>query len=203
MLTPSLAFAIAWPTRSANFSIQYASTTDVNNMKIQGQTLARDYSKVFELARPDGNSLLLRLQPLPLGFHRRLRTRGIVAPTPPVRIVRDSSGRPLRDERGLAIVREDEQDEHFLSTWEEYHQRVAVLVVAEAVHVDSTVEFDTALPTESENWQMYADNLYAELKEAGFTAGDLIQICEEVCKMSNLISEHIQAAQKSYLGAGN
>ncbi len=172
-------------------------------MKINGQTLQRDYSRQVELPRPDGSSVMLRLQPLPLGFHRQVKKQGILAPLPPARIARDSSGRPLRDERGVAIMLEDEHDKTFLEEWELYHQRLAVLIVAKALEVDPTVEFETVHPNQLDDWTEYADELYAELEAAGFSAGDLIYLCEEVCRMSNLAGEHLSQATTDFIPQSN
>ena len=85
---------------------------------------------------------------------------------------------------------EDEHDETFLEEWEQYHQRLAVLIVAKGLEVDPAVDFETPIPT-GNNWAEYADQLFTELEEAGFAAGDLIYLCEEVCRMSNLAGEHL------------
>lgn len=167
-------------------------------MKIHGQKPKRDYNFPVELPRPDGNNLSLLLQPLPLGFHRQLRKRGIIAPAPPARVARDSSGKPLRDERGVAIMIEDEHDQAYLEEWEQYHQRLAVLIVAKGLEVDPAVDFEASIPT-SNDWTEYADQLFKELEAAGFAAGDLIYLCEVICKMSNLASEHLAQATTDFV----
>ena len=107
----------------------------------------------MELPRADGSSLVLTLQPLPLGFHGRLRDNGIVPPTPPVRVARDSTGKPIRDGNGLALMRADEQDPRYRQELELYHQRVAVLVLVESLQADPDVEIETPAPAAPSSYE--------------------------------------------------
>lgn len=168
-------------------------------MKINGQSLSDGYVRQVELPRPDGSSLMLSLRPLSLGFHRRLRSRGILMPTAPTRVARDANGRPMRDERGMAVLTGDDTDERYRAELETYHQRVAVLAVAEALHADSTIEFETAAPAADGDWRQYADDLYGELERSGWTAGDLVWLCHEVCRLSNLVGDDLAESQRNFL----
>jgi hypothetical protein len=181
-------------------------------MRIQGVT-AETYSRVIVLPREGGTDWTFTIQPLPLGFHRRLRTRGVTPPSPPTRVARDSAGKALRDEQGQAVLAGDVQDAEYLADLELYHQRVAVLAVEEALRADAAVTFAARRPDEGaathprgesrSPWCVYADALYQELEEAGFTAGDLVLLCQEVCRLSNLTGEHLQKARGSFSsGAG-
>ncbi len=161
-------------------------------MKIQGQTVQKKYHKTIMLNRPDGENLELTISPLPLGFHTRLREQGIIPPAPPTRIARDSSGRPVRDSQGMAVVVSEENDQEFQIEFEKYHQRVAVIAAAEALEGDPNIEFESKKPGSKESWVEYADELYQEFEEAGFSAGDLISLCQEICRLSNLLDDHIQ-----------
>lgn len=165
-------------------------------MQLRGQNRATPFTQTVTLPRPDGDGWSFTLQPLPLGFHRRLRTRGLLPPSPPARLVRDSSGRPLRDETGQVVTAADTTDRQYLAELELYHQRVAVLAVAEALRADPRVAFDAPPPAADvpEAWTQYADALHAELEAAGFTAGDLILLCQAVCRLSNLLSDHLRMA---------
>lgn len=171
-------------------------------MQLFGQELANDYVHPFELKRPDGSTLIFRLSPLPLGFQRKLRKRGLVQPTPPVKILRDSTGKPLRDANGLALTHTDSADGKFQEELEQYHQRVAVLAVVEALRNESQVTFDALAPSAddvSESvWIQYADAVFEELERSGMTIGDLISFCNEVCRMSNMLDRNLQEAQANF-----
>ncbi|QDT67063.1 hypothetical protein [Calycomorphotria hydatis] len=160
-------------------------------MKINGQPLPATFQTNFALPRPDGTRLVLTLTPLPLGFHNRLRSRGILAPSAPVRVARDSNGKPLRDEAGLAIMLVDDQDSAYRQEIELYHQRIATLIVSESLQHDQKIEFETPTPVD-DDWKRYADKLFRELERSGFSAGDLILLCEEISRMSNLTGDHLR-----------
>lgn len=159
----------------------------------------------FVLLRPDGTEWLFHLSPLPLGFQRRLRTQGIVRPLAPLVVVRDSSGKPMRDSAGLAVMRSNDQDAVFLAELELYHQRVAVLAIAEALRSDPDVRFEHTPPgsdpMQASDWAEYADALHEELAAAGFTDGDLIRLCDEICRQSNLVEDHLTQARRNFSSA--
>ena len=167
-------------------------------MRIKGQECFKDYSQEILLPRPGGEAISLKISPLPLGFHRRLRKQGIVSPQPPRRVARDSNQQPIRDERGQAVFMEHERDEAYVEALEMYHQRIAVLMIAEALSSDGNVEFATEIPVEG-NLVSCADALYVELEESGFQAGDLILLCNEIGKLSNLFDEHLGDSQQHFL----
>lgn len=169
-------------------------------MRIEGQEKLGDYSQEIRLPRPGGSDLVLTVTPLPLGFHRRLRQHGINSPVPPRRVARDSQQKPLRDERGQALFVEELQDSVYLDALELYHQRVAVLVLVEGLKADSRVEFSTKAPLEGD-WAEYADQLYEELEQAGFCAGDMIFLCREIGKLSNLFDAHVEERQRDFFSA--
>jgi hypothetical protein len=170
-------------------------------MKLRGEQLRPATTQVVKLPRPDGTEWCFTVQPLPLGFHRRLRDRGLNPPAAPTRVVRDSSGRPIRDDTGAVVTSTDAADPQFLCELETYHQRVAVLAVAEALRADAAVTFETAAPAANApalDWLRYADALHAELESAGFAAGDLILLCNHICRLSNLLSDHLQQGRANF-----
>jgi hypothetical protein len=171
-------------------------------MRVRGQELAGVGAQRVSLVRGDGGTLPLLVRPLPLGFHRRLRSFGLVPPQPPVRVAREAGGSPLRDAHGHAVTLRDESDAAYLAAVELYHQRVAVLAVAESLNGDPDVEFASRPPEESVSdasaWTGYADALFAELESAGFTAGDLTQLCGLICRMSRLLDEHLRDARGNF-----
>ena len=166
-------------------------------MKVGGRVLEGRYGREVVLPRGDGSVWTFRIQALPLGFHRRLRERRIEPPPVPTRVVRDSGGKAMRDERGLAVLAADDSDAEYRRELELYHQRVAVLAVVEALRSDPDVEFETRPPA-TNDWRAYADDLYEELERSGWAAGDLITLCQEVCRLSNLVDDHLREAGRNF-----
>ncbi|WP_437206457.1 hypothetical protein [Planctomicrobium sp. SH664] len=167
-------------------------------MKLNGAPLTNTLVRTYALPRVGGDPLMLQLQPLSLGFHQRLRERGIVLPVPPLKIARDAGGKPQRDAQGNAVTLQDVNQPDFRRDLDRYHQRVAVLAVAESLRGDPCLTFDSPVPVSAEGWPIYADNLFTEMEQAGFTAGDLILLCREVCRLSNLLEEHLAHAQQNF-----
>src|SRR5690606_28098526 len=95
------------PSRQRRFFSLYIHSAVT--MKIP-QKNAGPFTRVIALPRPNGSEWAFTIRPLPLGFHRRLREQGLIVPTPPVKVARDSAGRPLRDESNLAVTSSDLHD---------------------------------------------------------------------------------------------
>lgn len=167
-------------------------------MKINGQPQSEKYLTPVALPRPDGSHLPLTLKPLPLGFHRQLKSRGLVPPKPPTRVARESDGRAVRDPQGLAVLVRDEHDVQYLAELELYHQRVAILVAAESLSGDRNVELESEPPNRSADWTGYADTLHREFEQAGWSDGDLIWLCDQVCRLSNLVDEHLKETHGNF-----
>ncbi len=157
-------------------------------------------ARVIQLPRLGGEPISLAMQPLSLGFHRRLRGRGVVPPQPPRKVARDSAGKPLRDESGLAVMSSDDRDADYLDQLDLYHQRVAVLAIVESLKADPQVSFATSPPTTNtpEVWARYADSLFEEMEVAGLTAGDLALLSNWTCKLSNLIDADLKQATSNF-----
>jgi hypothetical protein len=171
------------------------------SMKFSGDSFCALGLSEFTLQRGNGASLVLRLRPLPLSFQQRLRRRGITLPLPPIRIARDSNGKPLRDPSGSAITLRDLQASDYLDALETYHQAVAALSVFEALQADPELTFESPVPQEQagpDAWMQFASQLLEEMEQAGFTAGDLVQLCREICRLSNLIDGDLRRAQSSF-----
>lgn len=167
-------------------------------MKLNGETCCERFSQRVELPRPEGAALVLTVSPLPLAFHRRLRLRGIVAPRKPTRVARDSSGKPLRDSQGLAVLAADEESGEYLAELDLYNQRVAALLIAEGLRDDASLLFETRQPGEGEDWTRYADGLCGEMEEAGWSAGDVALLCDHVFRVSNLLDDHVRGTTENF-----
>ena len=91
-----------------------------------------------------------------------------------------------------------ETDLDFARSLELYHQRVAVLAVVESLEADADVTFGARRPSGNEGWVEYADAVYAEMEEAGFTAGDLVHLCAYACRLSNLAGDHLRTSVRGF-----
>ena len=171
-------------------------------MKHHGLPLTNQYTKTVALPRPEGLEFTVTIQPLPLGFHTQLAKHHIIPPSPPTRIARDNQGKPIRDEQGLAILVPDQQTPEFLTESEQYHQRVATLIIYQALKADSALEFETPPPT-TEDHRIFADHLFAELQAAGWTSGDMIFLCQQIAELSNLSDKQLQQSHDHFFSTHN
>jgi len=167
-------------------------------MKLNGEICRERFCRRVELPRADGSSLALTVSPLRLGFHRRLRRRGIFPPRKPTRVARDSSGKPLRDAQGLAVLMPDAENADYLAELDQYNQRVAAMVIVEGLRDDETIEFETAKPTEAGDWPAFADAINTELESAGWSIGDVATLCDHIFRVSNLLDEHVRETTENF-----
>lgn len=140
----------------------------------------------------------VRVRPLSLGFARRFKERGVVPPTPPKTVSRDSAGRVLRDGNGDVVTVADEGDAAYQAAVERYHERLAVLMVAESAGEDLGLE--TPRPTGDSGWLEYADAVSDEFGAAGLTTGDLIRLCQAACEASRLGSDDLDRSADAFFG---
>lgn len=166
-------------------------------MKFHGQSPTATYTKTIALSRPDGSEWILNIAPLALGFHRRLHERGIVPPAPPRRVARDSNGQPLKDRSGLAVMMQDDHDAGYQAGVVRHQQELAALMVYEGLQHDPEIEFESRPPPDG-SWQPFAAALCEEFEAAGWSLGDLTIVCEEICRLSNLLDEHLGRAEQVF-----
>jgi cytoplasmic iron level regulating protein YaaA (DUF328/UPF0246 family) len=101
----------------------------------------------------------------------------------------------------MAVTMADLTDASYKAQLELYHQRVAVLAFLESLSADADVRFDARPPATGEPreaWHRYADAIFQELEAAGFSAGDLVLICNTISRISNLLGEQLQQAQSTF-----
>lgn len=167
-------------------------------MRISGQTITGPVTRVIELPRGDGEPLSIEITPLPLGFSTRLRENGVVPPAPRLEVLRDASGKALRDSDGQLLVRPDDQGADYLADCERYFQRVAVLSIATSLAASSKVELETNGADFGQNWSAYADQLLAEFAASDWIAGDLVLLATAIADLSNLTASDVAGAQRSF-----
>lgn len=167
-------------------------------MKRDGKCVQESYTQVFPLPRPDGSVWALRLSPLPLGFFRKIRDRGIIPPKPPIQLMKDSAGRPMRDAQGEILTRLDPNDPEYINALETYQRRVAMLMIAESLREEPSIEFESR-PT-GDSYVDYADGLHEEFERAGLSLGDVLLLCEEISRLSQLLPRHLEGTRRDFLG---
>ena len=137
---------------------------------------------------------LVSVAPLPLGFHRRWLERGLVPPSPPRQLVRDSRGQAVRDDRGLAVLQEQPADGRFLAAKAAYEERLAAVMIAEtvtgidAIEAVGDLESIRSVGDDPSGAAAYADAVLAALAGAGLTTGDFAALCRAIGQASGLLA---------------
>ncbi len=163
------------------------------NLKREGVVFPGGMRRVVEFRRQgEGEGVPIALRPLRLGFQRRWAEWGLVAPEAPRRVARDSQGRIVRDERGEAVLVPDEARPEWRAAYERHQLRVAALVVAEG-WADEDATFDSS-PRDGESGGEYADRLLDELDASGWSAGEVVWLCEQVLALSRLVGDGVREA---------
>jgi hypothetical protein len=172
-------------------------------MIFNGVPLSAEFHAVCLLRRGDSEPLAVRLNPLPLGFHQRLRRIGIIPPQAPLKIARDSNGKPVRDARGQVVTVQDGHHPDYLNALDEYHRCVGVLAIAESLKGNADLRLESVPPAGEmkDEWISFVSAVLAEMEQAGFTAGDLPLLCREICRLSNLLDDQLGAAQANFSSA--
>lgn len=166
-------------------------------MKIDGRVVEGRNVRSVEIRRPEG-ALHLTVQALTLGFESLLASRGVRRPVVPRRVARDSRGLVVRDESGQAVLIPDDRDENYQHQLEEFARRTVCLEVIEGLAADPSVQFEAGPPAEDGDWAGYADAVYQELADAGFSDGDLLALVRGIHAASNLISDQIADEQNRF-----
>lgn len=167
-------------------------------MKINGVEVNAHAEAWVVIPRERAKGFRLRVRAYPLDFDV---DDVFPMPEPPKIKARRVGGKVERD--GKAVVWDvNERDPAYLARRHElYRARVACLFARATVHGngDGYVAFATDVSAESE--EQYRA-LFAELTEAGFTAGDLTLVIDRARALSNMSEEAIEEAKACFSPEG-
>jgi hypothetical protein len=151
------------------------------------------------LARPSGD-LKLTLAALPLGYEEEL-DKLLPVPRPPFKgPMRDEQGKMLR-EGNRVVPFYDEQEVGYVAARALASRRRMTLMLKQALSADPSVTWEThrdQCGSEAD----YADRLYAELREFGFSQGDLVRLIKAVVETSTLTEEELSEGREGFFRPG-
>lgn len=161
-------------------------------MKVAGKTLAIKNRRGVLIVRDDGRNrveLPLAITPLPMGFWQKMRVLGLMAPpSPPRREMRDAKGMLIRNpDTGLVEMVPDLDDQKYQWRRETHYRRLEALEFVEMLRDDASVEWATEPPKSKDraDWEAYADAIWKEMEEAGFTEGEVHEIIKLGVKLES------------------
>ena len=149
---------------------------------------------VLRKATKETPELRIEIEPLPPDWDETVELR---LPEPQPRILgpeMDKKGRPVFHD-GAAILRYDTADSKYRKAKARHQKRQTILMLLDSIK-PGQVEFTA--PLEGVETKVYCDAVLAEMKEFGFSMGDLLQFVKEIGIISGLTEEDIKAAERSF-----
>lgn len=152
-------------------------------MKFRGNAL--NIREVVEVVIPRSTSnITFKVSAIPMGLHRDYETI-VPRPIPPFE---------MRHRAGSAPEKvENYDDPKFIEQFAQYVHLRNIFTVYTVLKADEGIEFST-VPTNAASLQA----IEAELKDAGFSDGDLNIILATASEASNISDTDIRAAKKSF-----
>ena len=164
-------------------------------MKINGKTPGVNRGAIT-FHRPDG-LFKLSVRAVRYGFVEDVE-RAIPDPVPPVELVRDAAGAVLRDENGMALKTEKTHDADYQFACGRARALRLVLQVREGLSSDPSVTFDTKPALD----RACAEGTEREMKEAGFTDSEVVQIFNKVCELNRGGPKRVDEKAEGFLPGG-
>jgi hypothetical protein len=169
-------------------------------MKIKGQKKGLA-TRVVKLQRGEDDRgklvvLSIRLTALPIGFMDKVRDE-IPPPEPKVVGMLRVKGRLVRDDNGEPIMQHDDKSPEFLELDRTADRRQTTLMLVKGMEGDRDVELETKR-AECKHSKEFADKVRLELADFGFSIGDFARLTTELLDLSNITTQKIQAARRSF-----
>lgn len=164
-------------------------------MKLKGKTLPGLTTGTVTIQRPgtDGEteSFRLKLVPLPGGWDRLMRSRGLIGYRPAPQKVRLVDGKPfINPETRQAEFYEDDEDPEYLRMLNKYYRRLQAMRLASHLRADEDIQFEAKEPAgkDKDEWLKYADALVQEVVDFGLTDQEV----DEIVRVADSLSVSVE-----------
>lgn len=148
-------------------------------MKYKGSSLIQKNSTTVKFQK-GSETLEFVVSPLPLGWWQQMSAIGVSSfPEPKKVALTDSKGTVVRNKAtGKAEVIDRVDDPEYKKQVALVTRRLRVLQLVTHLRDDPNVEFESIKPksVSLEDWQIYADQLSAELEESSLTDDEIVEI---------------------------
>lgn len=155
-------------------------------MKRNGKPLSHIACSRAVIPREEGENLVFKIRAIPLGFSEQL-SEDFPTPRPPV--ISTGSKGSVRKERDL-------EDPGYLSALNRCQIRKNALIIHYALGADSSIEFSAS---ESLGRAEFADSVFKELVESGFSGGDIAILLDQIDHISNSTMDQVRKARSLFL----
>ena len=138
--------------------------------------------------------LRIEIEPLPPDWDETVELR---LPEPQPQVLgpqMDKKGRPIFHD-GQPVLHYNTNDPEYRKAKARHQKRQTILMLLDSIK-PGQVEFSA--PSEGVETKVYCDAVLAEMKEFGFSMGDLLQFVKEIGIISGLTEQDIKAAERSF-----
>lgn len=168
-------------------------------MKIAGFEKKGLDQGVLTMERRNGASFDLTFTALPIGFTEEME-KELPPPSPPREgFCRDHRGRFIKDNQGRPVPFYDKENPDYLQKCKVINRLQTTSFLVKALENDPNISWE-ARREEMKNTQEYYEKLYQEIKEFGFSAGELTNMLNYVLELSKLGGTDIEEAREDFLG---
>jgi len=146
---------------------------------------------------PGDPPVTVRINALPFGFDEKMEEL-LPSPVAPERPVKDSHGKiKIKPQSTQVIMAVDEKDPAYVKATKEQTRRQCAFIIFNGTKTDISWHWDTS--KKEEEGVVFFDDLYQELKKAKIGAGYIINLVQEIMKISGVGDEAIDAVKMRFL----
>lgn len=165
-------------------------------MKIGGKVLTSRVTKNVTIRNGDDNGaepLVVTISAMPLGIEERAM-KLFPLPEPPIKFAQNKAGLVLRDSKtGKPIKHKDDTDQEYLTLLRKQSWCHALFYFYHAVKNDPEIEFDVSSRNDiSENDAAFYAEIEKELREAGFTTGEINHVMRAAMDLSTVRAADVE-----------
>lgn len=169
-------------------------------MKIDGVSINARARDTVTIPKPKGKSITVEIEAYPFGFAIE---EILPYPPPPVTGVRKRNGQVIRDTDNQPVLIRDEQDSEYRKRIDAiFWLRLAALFYY-AVKPVGRIQFESVMDMDQEQEiadrpEQFFRKIYGELRENGFSAGDINIVCDGAQRLSNMLDGNVDDAMADF-----
>jgi hypothetical protein len=149
------------------------------------------------MLRPD---MTIQIQALPPDYDDQVEAE-LPSPQPErLGVEKDAKGNPILDSENKPIIRYKDDDLEHLKAASRMGKLHAIYLMVEGI-VPGQIEFQ--VQKDPDKREAFYEAILVELREFGFSMGDLLKIVKAISKLSGISAEDIKAAEAGFSQAEN
>jgi hypothetical protein len=154
---------------------------------------------VLTIQRRNGATFDLTFTALPIGFTDEME-KELVPPSPPREgFCRDHRGRFIKDNQGRPVPFYDKENPEYLQQCKTINRLQTTAFLAKALENDQNISWE-ARREDTKSMKEYYEKIYQEIRDFGFSAGELTDMINYVLEISKLGGTDIDEAREDFLG---